>query len=125
MRVYREYNIVVVKGKSFKSSLDGRGRFNFENKDDPNYRYNYGDTYTERQQAILAGTIPLESVRACELSVLRSKALGMEDMEGYETAEFLLDKKTRPEVYESRLSDQEAKDILQSLTPWTIDWNQR
>ena len=38
------------------------GMFNFVNKDDPNYRPNYGSTYTKRQMDVLAGIIPLEFV---------------------------------------------------------------
>jgi hypothetical protein len=35
---------------------------NLVNKDDPNYRPNYGSTYTKRQMDVLAGIIPLEFV---------------------------------------------------------------
>ena len=38
------------------------GMINLVNKDDPNYRPNYGSTYTKRQMDVLAGIIPLEFV---------------------------------------------------------------
>ena len=44
--------------------------FNFVNKDDPNYRPNYGSTYIKRQLDVLAGVIPLEDVRINDQAIL-------------------------------------------------------
>lgn len=98
------------------------GRFNFVIKESPDYRPNYGKTYTERQLNILAGTIPLEDVRINELAIIKNKAFQMGDLETYETAEALYLRKRDPGTYFPSYSEEEAREILQSLTPWTIDW---
>jgi len=54
--------------------------FRFVNRDDPNYEPNYGNTFTERQLAILEGKVPLSEVRVNELTVLKRKAFQMVDM---------------------------------------------
>ena len=48
--------------------------FSFKNKDSPDYVSSYGDTYTDRQLAILNNEIPLYEIRPNELSILYKKA---------------------------------------------------
>lgn len=98
------------------------GMFNFVNKDDPNYRPNYGSTYTKRQMDVLAGIIPLEEVRINDLAILVHKAEQMGDIETYEQAKELYDRKLDPGTYFPTYTIEEAKNILQRLTPWKIDW---
>ena len=97
-------------------------RFNFVNKDDPNYRPNYGDAYTKRQQDILADIIPLEKVRLNELGILVNKAEQMGDSDSYEQAKALYNRKVDPGIYFPSYTIEDAKAILESLTPWPIDW---
>lgn len=96
--------------------------FNFVNKDDPNYRPNYGSTYTKRQLDVLAGVIPLEEVRINDLAILVNKAEQMGDIDTYEQAKALYDRKLDPGIYFPTYTIEEAKAILQSLTPWEINW---
>lgn len=97
--------------------------FFFNNKDDPNYRPNYGSSYTKRQQSILDGLIELDDIRPNELSILFRKAEQMEDAEAYEIAQELYNQKMRPDGYRPKYSKEEAKEILQRLTPWKLDWS--
>jgi len=94
----------------------------FQNKDDPNYRPNYGSTYTTRQQNILDGLIDLKYIRPNELSIIYRKAEQMEDTESYEIALELYNRKMNPEGYFPKYSKDEARAILERLTPWPIDW---
>ena len=100
----------------------GEPRFNFVDRSSPDYEPSYGKTYTARQRAILEGDIPLEQVRANDLTVIMRKSLQMGDTENYEVARELLRQKTEPNDYVPPYTIQEAKEILQRLTPWEIDW---
>lgn len=54
--------------------------FSFKNKDSPDYVSSYGDTYTDRQLAILNNEIPLYEIRPNELSILYKKAKQKNDV---------------------------------------------
>lgn len=95
--------------------------FNFRDKDDPSYNP-FGSTYTTRQEKILAEEIPLEEIRKNELAVLVQKAERMGDIANYEIAMELYDRKNAPPEYTPSYTQKEARDILQSLTPWKIEW---
>ena len=97
-------------------------RFSFVNRDDPNYRPSYGTTYSQKQMDILYGVIPLDNVRINELTVLMKKAEQMGDIDSYEQAKELYCRKLDPGIYFPKYTIEEAKAILQSLTPWIIDW---
>lgn len=96
--------------------------FRCANKDSPDYKPQYGKTYTARQQAILDEQIPLDDIRATELSLLSKKAFQLGDLENYQIAQDLLQRKMDPGVYVPPYTVEEAKEILQKLTPWKIDW---
>ena len=98
------------------------GMISYVNKDDPNYCPNYGNTYTKRQLEILAGAISLEDIRINDLAILKNKAYQMCDLESYEIAEELYLRKLDPGIYFPSYSIEEAKIILQNLTPWKIKW---
>lgn len=95
----------------------------FMNKDDPNYRYNYGTTYTERQMKILNGEIDIFTIKANEIKFIIKKAEGIGDCETCKKAEELYELRTHKEEYRIDMSIEEARDVLQSLTPWEIKWN--
>lgn len=103
----------------------GSAQFSFSNKDDPDYHYNYGKTYTQRQIDILAGDILLNDVRINDLAILVNKAKQIGDIDTYEQAKELYNRKLDPGQYFPPYSIEEAKQILQSLTPWKIDWEGR
>ena len=96
--------------------------FSLENKDDPNYKPHYGNSYTQRQLDIINGEIDLDNIRPNELSIIFRKALQMEDSDTYEIALELYNRKINPEGYFPKYSREEAKAILQELTPWDLDW---
>lgn len=82
----------------------------------------YGTTYTERQLGILSGALSLEEVRLSELAILVKKAERIEDMETREIAERLYEHKKDPQAYFPNYTLEEARGILQRLTPWKIQW---
>ena len=96
--------------------------FFFKNKDSPDYVGFYGTVYTDRQLAILNGEIPLSEVRPNELSFLYKKAKVKGDMESYEEAMSLYLQRTAPQEYIPTYTIDEAKEVLQELTPWEINW---
>lgn len=97
-------------------------RFFFTNKDDPEYEPNYGNTFTERQLAIINDKIPLADVRVNELTIILKKSNQIGDFDIYDIALNLYNLKTAPCEYTSPYSVEESKKILQDLTPWKIDW---
>lgn len=92
-------------------------------------RFNFGETlpmnqdYTPRQMAILNEEIPLEQVRPNELGIIIRKATERGDEEQAETAKNLQWKKQNPRAYSPSCTFEEAKQILQRLTPWDIKWS--
>lgn len=78
--------------------------------------------YTPRQLDILGGDVPLEKIRTTELSVLLHKALAREDEFAAEIAQCLFLQKTDPREYFPQISVEEAREILQRLTPWKLDY---
>ena len=82
-----------------------------------------GLDYTERQMAILNDDVPFEQIRTTELSMLMARATEREDVINYNIAKRLYDAKTNPSIYTPSISVMEAKEILQSLTPWIVDWS--
>ena len=94
----------------------------FKNKDRPDYVSSYGDTYTDRQLAILNNEIPLYEIRPNELSILYKKAKQKNNVDSYEIAIQMYAEKTKPQEYIPQYTIEEAKAILQELTPWIINW---
>ena len=78
--------------------------------------------YTERQLRILCNEIPLDEVGTTELVVLQKKAKARMDSYNYEVATLLYEIKKNPHEYRPNLTVDEAKVILQTLTPWKINW---
>ena len=79
--------------------------------------------YTERQQAIIDGIIPLEEIRTTELSAILKKADAQYDETVQEIVQILYRMKKEPDDYRPLYSVEKAKEILQSLTPWKINWD--
>ncbi len=94
----------------------------FQNKDSADYRPNYGKTYTERQLKIINEEISVDDVSNTELVILMRKAKAIEDFEVASKVQKLHDLKNYVESYQFTYSPEEAKDVLQALTPWKIDW---
>ncbi len=94
----------------------------FQNKDSPDYHPNYGKTYTERQLKIISEEIPVDGVSNSELVKLIRKAETMEDNAVADKVRKLHKLKNYEETFEFTYSPSEAKDVLQALTPWKIDW---
>ena len=79
--------------------------------------------YTKRQQDIINEVIPLEEVRTTELAAILKKARARYDETTYEIVQSLYDLKTMPEEYKPSYTLEEARTILQALTPWQINWD--
>ena len=79
--------------------------------------------YTERQLSILSELIPLEEVRTNELTAIIKKARARGNQDICDYAEVLLCIKTLPPNILPTYTLEESKKILQSLTPWTIQWD--
>lgn len=94
----------------------------FENKDDPNYKPHYGTAYTNRQQSIIDGKIPLETVPMRELGLLANKAKAFGDHDSYDYVHGFMEME-KGNRYKPEISVEDAMKGLQSLTPWEIDWN--
>lgn len=109
------------KARYFKA-IGGMDARVFVNKDSPDYKPNYGTQYTKRQQMILNELIPLDQVRLNELTIIIRKAEAMEDTETAAAAQILYDAKTHVDSFQFSMSPEEAKEYLQSLTPWKINW---
>ena len=84
-----------------------------------------GLDYTEWQLAILEDEIPIEDIRTTELAALMRKANERKDALNYDIAKGLYDLKLHPCSYMPRYTMEEAKAILQSLTPWKIEWGRK
>lgn len=95
----------------------------FQNKDDPDYKPNYGRVYTPRQLKIMNEELPLEEFTQGELTILTRKAENLEDEAALKKIAHIQKLKNNEEEFEFSCSPDEAKDILQSLTPWQIDWD--
>lgn len=79
--------------------------------------------YTERQLAILNDDIPLENVKTTELAIIMRKAQFHGDIDSYEIAKGFHEAKRNPATYMPPYTKIEAMEVLQSLTPWTINWD--
>ena len=113
------------KAKSKRSPLDSRAKISYEDKDSPDYVRAYPPEYTERQTKILSGEIPIDDIRLNELSIIINKAKYNNDEGNASTAEYLYLLKKHPDEYKPMMELDEAKEILQSLTPWDIDEERR
>lgn len=82
-----------------------------------------GLDYTQRQLDILNDEIPLERIRTTELVMLIRRAAEREDEVNLDIAKDLYEAKVRPNEYEPSLSVDDAKAVLQRLTPWIINWS--
>ena len=109
-----------IVGRSKKSSLDSKAKFNYVNKDDPSYRRYCAATYTEKQLMLLSGETPWETTPLHQLTNLLYKAETLNDTKAYKRAKELRDLKLkqRENRYTPDLSVEEAKDTLRALTPW-------
>lgn len=95
----------------------------FQNKDSPDYRPNYGKVYTERQLRIINDEISVDDVSNTELVKLMRKAEDLEDFEVVEKIRHLHELKNYVESYPFSFTPEEAKNVLQALTPWEINWD--
>lgn len=94
----------------------------FQDKDSPDYKKQYGKKFTERQLRILNEEIPIEDVRLTEIAIIMRKAESIGDEENLDIARALYAFKTHKEEYQFDVSVDDAKQTLQELTPWEIDW---
>lgn len=92
------------------------GAFLFRAKNRP------GLNYTQRQIDILYENIPSEEVRTTELAAIMKKAAERGDDYNYSLAESMYYYKTHPDAHIPKYTEEEARAVLQSLTPWTIHW---
>lgn len=83
----------------------------------------FGLDYTKRQLDILNDDIPIENVRTVELVTIMKKANERADEMSYDIAQGLYDLKLHPCEYMPHYTLEEAKALLQSLTPWEILWD--
>lgn len=67
--------------------------------------------------------IPLEEIRTTELSAILKKADAQYDEAVQEIVRTLYQMKKSPGDYKPLYSVEKAKEILQSLTPWKINWD--
>lgn len=81
-----------------------------------------GLEYTVRQLGILNDDIPLSSVSLNELTNIMVRANERGDSYHYQIARLMYEAKTNPASYRPKMTVDEAKIILQSLTPWEIIW---
>ena len=109
------------QGKRRRSPLDSKARVGKTYCDD--YVRSFPKELTARQHKIMTGEISLEAVRLTEIRAIMNKAAYHEDQELLEAATDLYNAKSNPESYQPAYSVDEAKDILQSLTPWAIEWD--
>lgn len=92
--------------------------FSFKDRDNVEYKPQYGTAYTLRQEKILSGELPLEDIRPNELSLLKQKAKHLGDMEGYEIATLRYEEMLHPlDAYYNHYTAEEAAEILRKLTP--------
>lgn len=78
--------------------------------------------YTPRQLAILDDEIPLDEIRTTELVAIIKKATARLDGFNLDIANDLLELKKHPSTYFPSMTVEEAKETLQELTPWKLDW---
>ena len=83
----------------------------------------YESDYTARQVAILNDDVPIDEIRTTEVYVIMQKAKKRADDISYEIAKCLYDQKKHPCEYFPHYTMEEAKAILEALTPWKIQWN--
>ena len=121
-RKARKYSGCPSKPKTLKAYYGGMDSRIFVNKDDPDYRPNYGKVYTERQLKIMNEELPLEEFTQGELTLLTRKAERLEDEEALEKLAYIQKLKDPKTEFTFSVSPSEAKEVLQSLTPWEIDW---
>lgn len=95
----------------------------FQNKDDPDYKPNYGRIYTPRQMKIMNEELALDEFTQGELTLLTRKAENLEDKVALKKLAHVRKLKDDQDKYVYSMSPDEAKSVLQSLTPWTIDWD--
>ena len=85
-------------------------------------RFRYGKQYTERQMMILREEISLDQIRKNEVCIIIRKAEAMGDEMTATAARIIYGKKTNEGRYQFSMSGEEARNALQALTPWKIDW---
>lgn len=83
----------------------------------------FGLDYTERQLAILNDEVPIEQIRTTELVAIMKKANERADAFNFDIAQGFYYKKKDPDAFVPGYTIEQSKAILQSLTPWQIDWN--
>ena len=95
----------------------------FNNKDSPDYKPSYGNQFTARQRMILNQEMPINQIRRNEISLIIHKAEAMGDEENAAIARNLYEMKLNEGKYQFSMNHDEAKNTLQALTPWKIDWS--
>ncbi len=93
------------------------GPFFFRSPDRPDL------DYTERQFLIISELVPLQEVSKTELTRIIKKARARGDQDICDYVEELLSLKDPPLNTLKMYTIEEAKAILQELTPWTIRWD--
>lgn len=93
---------------------------NRKNKDDKNYNP-YGTRFTERQLKIING-IPVENLKTTEITIIIRKAEKLGWPEIAEQVWDLYEDKVMGTDFKFKYSLEEAKDVLQKLTPRKIEW---
>ena len=110
------------KAKTQKAFYGGMDPSIFVNKDDPDYQSHYGKVYTARQLKIMNEELPLEEFTQGGLSLLTRKAEQLEDEETLEKLAYIQRLKNTKSEFKFSMTSSDAKDVLQSLTTWEIDW---
>ena len=78
--------------------------------------------YTPKQRAILNGDLSLDEIRTTELAAIVKKALARSDELNFEIANSMRLAKKDPGNYSPKITVEEALSVLQSLTPWELDY---
>ena len=87
-----------------------------------NSKQRAGLDYTDRQMAILNDEIHVDMIRTNELAAIMKRAKECGDEDYYEIAQGYYLRKKNPSTYIPTYTIEEAKNVLQSLTPWKINW---
>ncbi len=97
-----------------------KARFTFKNKEDEDYNP-YGSRFTERQLKIING-IPVENLRTTEITIVMRKAEKLGWPEIAEQVWDLYEDEIMGTDFKFKYTLEEAKEVLQKLTPRKIEW---
>ena len=90
-----------------------------------NSKQRIGLDYTDRQMAILNDEIHIDMIRTTELAAIMKRAKERGDEDYYEIAQGYYLQKKNPSTYVPTYTIAEAENVLQPLTPWEINWEQK